>query len=258
MGNFFVESSLNPKNLQGSYERKLNMTDSQYTDAVDNGTYDNFIHDSAGYGLAQWTYHSRKANLLKFAKDSGKSIGDLDMQLNFVWKELQSYKTCLNVLLNAKSVKEASDIVVTSYEKPANQSETGKQNRANYGQKYYDMFVKKEGSEEAVVDEPLYRAIVKSDNGKSVRMRSNPSTSAIVLAEVPVGTNIEVMDVLDGWSEVVYNEETGYMMTKFLEPENTSYEKSDQDDVSFEQLKKTKEHLLKAVSMINAAINLKE
>jgi len=60
MGNLYYESSLNSKNLQGTYEKKLNMTDESYTKAVDNKTYTNFIKDSAGYGLAQWTYWSRK------------------------------------------------------------------------------------------------------------------------------------------------------------------------------------------------------
>ena len=32
------------------------MTDKEYTDAVDGGTYTAFSSDSAGYGLAQWTY----------------------------------------------------------------------------------------------------------------------------------------------------------------------------------------------------------
>ena len=56
MGNLFAESGLIPTNLQNSYEKKLGMTDSQYTSAVDNGTYKNFVKDSAGYGLAQWTF----------------------------------------------------------------------------------------------------------------------------------------------------------------------------------------------------------
>lgn len=67
MGNLFVESALSPINLQGTYEKKLGYTDVTYTEAVDNGTYTNFAKDSAGYGLAQWTYKTRKANLLKFA-----------------------------------------------------------------------------------------------------------------------------------------------------------------------------------------------
>lgn len=60
MGNLYAESGLNPCNLQNTYEKKLGMTDAQYTAAVDKKMYNNFVKDSAGYGLAQWTYWSRK------------------------------------------------------------------------------------------------------------------------------------------------------------------------------------------------------
>ena len=79
MGNLFAESALSPINLQNSYEKKLGYTDSSYTAAVDNGSYGNFVKDSAGYGLAQWTYWSRKQNLLNFAKQKKRSIGNLTM-----------------------------------------------------------------------------------------------------------------------------------------------------------------------------------
>ena len=140
MGNLKAESSLNPRNLQNSYEKKLGMTDDEYTHAVDSGTYTNFVRDAAGYGLAQWTYWSRKQNLLNFAKERGTSIGDLEMQLDFLWKELGSYKTVLAALKEAKSVREASDVVLTKYEKPANQSDSVKMARAKYGQTYYDKY----------------------------------------------------------------------------------------------------------------------
>lgn len=116
------------------------MTDASYTAAVDNGSYTNFVKDAAGYGLAQWTYWSRKQNLLNFAKEKGASIGDLEMQLEFLWKELGSYSIVLKRLLNAKSIQEASDAVLTKYEKPANQGDSVKMARAKYGQKYYDQF----------------------------------------------------------------------------------------------------------------------
>lgn len=119
MGNLYVESGLRPDNLQNTYEKKLGMTDAQYTAAVDDGAYTNFVHDSAGYGLAQWTYWSRKQNLLEFARAAGTSIGNLDMQLAFLWKELQGYTSVLSALRNAKSVREASDAVMLRYERPA-------------------------------------------------------------------------------------------------------------------------------------------
>ena len=78
MGNLYIESKLNSKNLQDSYSNSFKMSDEEYTRAVDNGTYKNFIHDSAGYGIAQWTYYSRKQNLYNYIKSKNKSIGDLE------------------------------------------------------------------------------------------------------------------------------------------------------------------------------------
>lgn len=141
MGNLYAESALSPTNLQNTFEKKLGYTDSTYTAAVDNGTYKNFVNDSAGYGLAQWTFHTRKANLLAFAKAKGKSIGDLEMQLDFLWKELsEDYKKVVTVLKTAMSVREASDIVLKRYESPADQSENVKVLRASFGQKFYDKY----------------------------------------------------------------------------------------------------------------------
>lgn len=141
MGNLHAESGLIPTNLQNSYEKKLGFTDTTYTNAVDNGTYNNFVKDSAGYGLAQWTYWSRKQNLLDFAKSKKASIGDLEMQLDFLYKELsEGYKTVLNVLKTAKSVREASDVVLLEYERPADQSEAVQIRRADYGETYYKKY----------------------------------------------------------------------------------------------------------------------
>lgn len=83
MGNLYAESGLVPANLQNSFEKKLGYTDDTYTTSVDNGDYTNFVHDSAGYGLAQWTYWSRKENLLLFVRSRNQSIGDLNHSLNF-------------------------------------------------------------------------------------------------------------------------------------------------------------------------------
>lgn len=140
MGNLYAESGLSPINLQNSYEKKLNFTDQSYTQAVDNGSYTNFVKDAAGYGLAQWTYWSRKQNLLNYARSVGKSIGDLDMQLEFLCKELSGYSDVWKTLQSATSVFEASNAVLLQYERPANQSEAVQNKRASYGQAYYDKF----------------------------------------------------------------------------------------------------------------------
>lgn len=147
MGNMYAESGLKPNNLQNSFEKKLGHTDISYTKAVDNGTYANFSKDGAGYGLCQWTYSTRKAALLAFAKAEKASIGDAEMQLRFFVKELkESYSGVLSVLKTAVSVREASDTMLLKFERPADQSEKVRKARAAYGQSYYEKFAGKESA----------------------------------------------------------------------------------------------------------------
>lgn len=143
MGNLDAESALRPNNLQDTYSRSLGLSDAEYTAKVDNGTYTNFVHDSAGYGLAQWTCWSRKENLLNYAKSEKKSIGDLEMQLEFLVQELKtSYKNSVyNILVNATTVQQASDVVLMNFERPANAA-AQKSKRAAMGQVYYDKYAK--------------------------------------------------------------------------------------------------------------------
>ena len=143
MGNLYAESALNPRNLQQSFEKKLGMTDDSYTKAVDSGAYANFVHDGAGYGLAQWTYWSRKEALMGWARNAKASIGDLVMQMDFlVWELRTNYSGVLDALRSAKSVRAASDAVLLHYERPKDQSEKVRVKRAGYGQRYYDTYAR--------------------------------------------------------------------------------------------------------------------
>ena len=143
MGNIQAESNLRSNNLENSYEKKetINMNDEEYTTAVDNGTYTNFIQDHAGYGLAQWTYWSRKEWLYNYSQECKKSICDYQMQLEFLWKELsRDFKKVVETLKTATSVREASDAVLLGFEKPKNQGEEYQERRAAMGQTFYDKF----------------------------------------------------------------------------------------------------------------------
>jgi hypothetical protein len=140
MGNLYAESVFNPRNLQNSSEKKLGLSDDEYTAAVDAGTYTNFVKDCAGYGLAQWTYYTRKQGLLNKAKAAGKSVGDLNIQLSFLWEELQGYKKVMQQLKAAGSVAEAASAFMIGFERPADQSATAQKKRASYGQKYFDKY----------------------------------------------------------------------------------------------------------------------
>lgn len=144
MANLYAESGLRANNLQNSFEKKLGMDDETYTAAVDSGAYGNFVKDSAGYGLAQWTFWSRKQALLSFAQGKGASIGDPRMQCEFLMKELtESYKSVLAVLKSAESVRQASDAVLLGYERPADQSTAVQEKRAAYGETYLERYAGK-------------------------------------------------------------------------------------------------------------------
>ena len=144
MGNLYAESGLRPDNMENSYEGRIlyngkSYNDSTYTQAVDNGTYNNFIYDAIGYGLAQWTYWSRKRNLLTFAKNQKKSIADVDVQIKYLLNELSSYGL-IDSLNNCKSIQEASNIILLNFEKPRDQSINVQYLRADYGTQIYNLY----------------------------------------------------------------------------------------------------------------------
>lgn len=167
MGNIEAESGLRTNNLQNSVEKRLGMTDEEYTAAVDNGSYADFCTDRGGYGLCQWTSAGRKTGLLNFAKSKGVSIGNEDMQIEWLLHELRtSYKGVLSALKGAKSVKEASDVFMCKFERPANQSDANKAARAARGMKYYEMYV---GKEKTMSNSPLVNYTKISPNRTSPR-----------------------------------------------------------------------------------------
>lgn len=189
MANLFAESGLKADNLQNSGNKKLNLTDEQYTAAVDSGVYQNFAHDGMGYGLAQWTYWSRKQGLLNYAKAAGTSIGDTAMQMNYFWNEIQGYRSVMSELKDAGSVRAASDAMLLGYEKPADQSEAVRKKRALYGQAYYDRYAGKgqtaagqitEGGKEKMTETQVREKIVAVMRGWIGLKRADKSHAPII------------------------------------------------------------------------------
>lgn len=149
MGNMYAESGLKSNNLEDFFQSKFGYTDESYTAAVDNGTYTNFARDSAGYGLVQWTFWAIKQDLYDYAKSKKTSIGDVKMQLECMCKQISGErvssewkKSVWEVLLNAKSVSEASTAFLLNYERPANTGNSIIRLRASYAQTYYDRYAK--------------------------------------------------------------------------------------------------------------------
>lgn len=141
MGNMFYESGLNSTNVQNTANKRLGMSDVEYTAAVDSGTYGNFANDSAGYGLVQHTSSGRKQNLLNFAKMRGASIGDVNTQVDFIVYELQGNAGLWNTLTTTQDVHQASNAVLTQYERPKDQSQSVKNLRASKGNEFSNLAV---------------------------------------------------------------------------------------------------------------------
>ena len=139
MGNLEAESGLVPCIYQTSYKAKLgNISNQEYCNRVNKGTYTakSFIHDSVGFGLAQWTFWSLKQELLETCK--GK-IGDLNCQLQYLVKSMKSYGPW-KILTTSNDVKTCSNEVLFKYERPGEQSLAVQQKRYNFAMKHYNRF----------------------------------------------------------------------------------------------------------------------
>lgn len=153
IGNIDAESGLKPNNLQQTFEGRFGLTDESYTRKVDDGSYTDFVNDKAGYGLAQWTFWSRKQNLLNFCKEMKTSIGDATMQCKFLIKELKGYKHVMEVCQTTTDVREASTVILKEFEAPADQGQKQQDKRYEMSMVYYNKFVGK--TEEPKVEEPV-------------------------------------------------------------------------------------------------------
>lgn len=145
MGNLEAESGLHPDIVQGDVP--YSDYSKEYTAKVDNGTiseYD-FVHNGpggGGYGLAQWTYYTRKQGLYDLWKsDNYTSIGSLELAMDYLWQELNaSFPGVVSVLKSATSVREASDKVLHDFESPADQSTSVEEKRASMGLAWYNKY----------------------------------------------------------------------------------------------------------------------
>ena len=199
MGNLKAESGLRSAVLQRTYEKKLNITSEEYTRLVDGGNYPDFTKDKAGYGLAQWTFWSRKEALLSYAKARGSSIGDLSMQLDFLWRELtESYPAVLTVLMGAEKVREASDAVLLWYERPADQSEAVMARRASYVQSFYDKYAAKEPKTAPARIKPYLVKVGIPD----LNIRSGPGVGFARTGKFTGVGTFTIVEEQDGWGKL--------------------------------------------------------
>ncbi len=122
MGNWMAESGLEPNRVQGDFNTGRTLSRA-YTDDVMAGriSRSQFARDAKGYGLAQWTYCTRKEDLYDFWNGSGKALDDAGMQVSFAVQELSEngeYAGLWSVLKTTEDIWTAADKVCRLYERP--------------------------------------------------------------------------------------------------------------------------------------------
>ena len=121
LGNWQCESTNEPYRLQGDFSPYRTVSKA-YVQGVENGSISKqqFQSDQKGFGLAQWTFWSRKAALFDFWKASGKALDSAEMQTDFAMQELQSdFRALLDFLRSTNDVYTACSRICREYERPA-------------------------------------------------------------------------------------------------------------------------------------------
>lgn len=131
MGNLEQESTFSPSNVQNN----MGYSDEDYVNGIKNGTIsrESFINDGRGFGIAQWTYPSRKANL--YDTLGPENIDSLDGQLNFMYDEMG--EGMRNKMQTADNINSATTDFHDSYERSADKSMATRQGNAQAIYKEY-------------------------------------------------------------------------------------------------------------------------
>ena len=194
MGNISAESGFKCNNVQDDFEETVG-TDTEYTEKVNNGTYKNFIKDEVGYGLAQWTFWSRKEKL--YNKTVGAipqiKVNDEDKQVELLIEEISELSASkLKYFKTTTNIDEATENFCYWFENPGTENMGSRKTKAReYYEKYHGKTSASSGSVNGVIlIEPLtsYTSI-SSVFGDSRDNTANGYHGAIDLA-APQGTII--------------------------------------------------------------------
>ena len=152
LGNIHEESHFATNNLNNTGNRVLNVTDEEYTERANNGTYtQEQFADTYAYGLCQWRT-GRKGGLYKYAKKKGVNIEDPELQINYLLAELTGKGEAIDLgcatrrgahggstpqqWIDAATPEEAATHYCNFFETPGSVAETRK-TQARY---YYELF----------------------------------------------------------------------------------------------------------------------
>lgn len=113
MANLYAEGRYSSTNAQ---DGKANFPIGE----IDDSNYVFNCYDGIGYGIAQWTYYSRKEGLRDMATNMNGNVSDLDVQLAYLRYELEEgdCKSLYQEFLKTETVYDATYYYMDSIENP--------------------------------------------------------------------------------------------------------------------------------------------
>ena len=141
LANAQAESEFCSDNMENYYNKKFGVTDAEYTQLSDLGQVD-FVNDSVGYGLWQFTYYEFKQALWDTAKTKGTSVSDVRTQVETLIEILKTpeFSKLFRFLKETNSPENAAKEFMLVFERPANQSESAISTRAVFATEFYKIF----------------------------------------------------------------------------------------------------------------------
>lgn len=223
-------SAANNNEIAWNFFRSKGLSEAQTA-----GLIGNFIHESGsdpinpaavqygggpGRGLAQWE-GSRRIDLENFAAQRGVAWSNLQLQLDFVWLELQgTERNAYNKLLATSTPADAAVSVRIWYERPSVHAD---ELRIAAAQKTYNTY-SGGGSDPDPDPEPGGAPGVVVGSG--VNVRTSPSLGGAIVGSLPTGdVTIQCQtrgDAVQGeyntdwWAKVSVNGETGFASRAYI------------------------------------------
>lgn len=156
IGNWDCESNCEPCRVQGDFS-SFRSVSKAYVNALNLGqlTKDSFKNDQKGFGLAQWTYYTRKAELYDYWKQTGLAIDSAELQVAFAVKEFKrDFSSDWNLVCSTNDIYSAVKNVCARFENPAVHNNDARFQAASRIKFQIDLNNWQSGSDDPVTPDP--------------------------------------------------------------------------------------------------------
>ncbi|WP_158676500.1 phage tail tip lysozyme, partial [Tessaracoccus sp. OH4464_COT-324] len=175
-----------------------------------------------GRGIAQWSVGERWATLQNYAAQQGRDPWALDLQLDFLWHELNTTESyAFRHLKAASTVRDATIAFSSKFERCG---VCHNEKRVAYAQSIYDSFAG--GGAPAPQPGPGTQ-LAQGTTTDYLTLRGDTNTQSSRISELPPNTTVGVQcqargEMIHGtystnwWAKVTYNGRTGYVSRAYL------------------------------------------